>query len=72
MSTDFVNDTFCNILQSEILKKYTQELMKPVTTNIYNYLYPYICIICIYNVLLFVLTLAIFLLLLRKRGVISA
>lgn len=64
-STDILNDTFFNILQSEILKRYTQDLMKPVTSNIYNYIYPYIWTICLYSILLFILTLANLLLLLR-------
>jgi len=61
----FLNDTFFNIMQSEILKRYTQDLMKPVTSNIYNYIYPYVWIICAYSIFLFILTLANLLLLLR-------
>ena len=60
-----VNDTFFNIIQSEILKRYTQDLMKPVTSNIYNYIYPYVWVICAYSIFLFILTLANLLLLLK-------
>lgn len=61
----FINDTFFNIIQSEILKRYTQDLMKPVTSNIYNYIYPYVWIICAYSIFLFILTLANLFLLLK-------
>jgi len=63
--SQFLNDSFFNIIQSEILKRYTQDLMKPVTSNIYNYIYPYVWIICAYSIFLFILTLANLLLLLR-------
>lgn len=65
MSSIESNNTFFTILQSEIMKKYTQELMKPVTSNIYNYIYPYIWTICLYSIFLFILTLANLLILLK-------
>lgn len=65
VNSPIIHDTFYNIIQSEILKHYTQELMKPVTSNIYNYIYPYVWIICLYSILLFILTLANLLLLLK-------
>jgi hypothetical protein len=65
LSNKMFSDTIWNIFQKEIMNRYSQELLKPITNKIYNFLYPYIWMICIYNVFLFVLILANFLLLLK-------
>jgi len=57
------------ILQSELMKRTTKELMQPVVGLIYNSIYPYIWAICILNVFLFVLILGNFLLLLKLSWV---
>lgn len=57
--------SFFDILQSEIMKRYTQELMRPIGTKIYEYIYPYIWMICIYSIFLFILILANFIILMR-------
>jgi hypothetical protein len=57
--------SFFDILQSEIMKRYAQELMKPIGKQIYEYTYPYVWMICIYSIFLFVLILANFLLLVK-------
>lgn len=53
------------MLQSEIVKRTAGEVMRPLSALIYDAIYPYIWMICIYNVFLFVLILANFLLLLK-------
>lgn len=57
--------SFFDILQSEIMKRYTQELMNPISKQIYEFTYPYVWMICLYSIFLFVLILANFLLLVK-------
>jgi hypothetical protein len=45
------------IFQSELTKNTTRDMLKPVVSLVYNLIYPYIWMICVYNVLLFVITL---------------
>ena len=62
---DLFSKTLYEIFEKEVINRYSQELIKPISNKIYNFLYPYIWMICIYNVLLFILILANFVLLLK-------
>jgi hypothetical protein len=64
-ATPKIHETFYKILQNETIKRYSNELIKPITNKVYNFLYPYVWFICIYNILVFLLLLANFILLLH-------
>jgi len=57
--------SFYDILESEIIKKYSKELLQPITDKLYKTTYSYLWIICIYSILLFIVILANFLLLIK-------
>lgn len=61
----FSNGCYYEFLQSAIMKRASNDLMRPVANIIYNTIYPYVWTICIYNVLVFLLILANFFLLLK-------
>ena len=62
---EIFNKSLYEIFEKEVINRYSQELIKPISNKIYNFLYPYIWMICIYNVLLFILILANFVLLVK-------
>ena len=51
-----------NLIKNEDLKKY---LLNPIFNLLYNELYIYIWIICLYNIIVFCITLSILYILLR-------
>jgi membrane-anchored protein YejM (alkaline phosphatase superfamily) len=52
-----------DFFQNDDMKKYIKEILKPVAQIVYDEIYIYIWIICIYNVFLFFFILAILFLL---------
>ena len=61
----FYKEQFVEYFKNENIRSDLRELFKPFLTTIYNELYIYLIIICIYSVFLFVLILAIFFLLIN-------
>jgi hypothetical protein len=59
-----IRDTCIEFLKNEDIKKDLKELMKPLGNLVYNELYLYIWFICLYNVFLIFINLAILFLLL--------
>jgi hypothetical protein len=59
-----IRDTCIEFLKNEDIKKDLKELMKPLGNLVYNELYLYIWFICLYNVFLIFINLAILVLLL--------
>jgi len=53
-----IRDSCLEFFQKEDIKRYVQEIVRPLVNIIYNEIYPYIWFICIYNVFLIFLTLA--------------
>ena len=64
-TTKTFSETCLNLLRGESGARATREIIQPIAHLLYNELYPYVWIICIYNVFVFVLILANFLLLLK-------
>jgi hypothetical protein len=53
--------------QNEDIQCHIREIVKPIGTLIYNELFIYIWLICIYNVLLFCIVIFVLVVLLRKE-----
>jgi hypothetical protein len=53
-----IRDSCLEFFQKEDIKRYVQEIVRPLVNIIYNEIYPYVWFICIYNVFLIFLTLA--------------
>jgi hypothetical protein len=51
---------FIDFFKDENIRSDLRELFKPFLTTIYNEVHTYIILFCIYNILLFVIILAIF------------
>jgi hypothetical protein len=60
-----ITDSFVEFLQNNEIRKNIKEIIKPVGNLVYNEVYIYIWIICIYNIFLIVLFLIIIYLLLK-------
>ena len=60
-----ITDSFVEFLQNNEIRKNIKEIIKPVGNLVYNEVYIYIWIICIYNLFLIVLFLIIIYLLLK-------
>ena len=58
-------EQFIEYFKDENISSDLRELFKPFLNTLYNEFYIYILILCIYNVFLFILILAIFYILLR-------
>ena len=58
-------EQFIEYFKNENIRSDLRELFKPFLNTLYNEFYIYILILCIYNVFLFILILAIFYILLR-------
>lgn len=54
-----------DFFQKEDIKRCVKEFVKPVVNIIYNEIYPYLWLICLYNVFLIFITLANLILLSR-------
>ena len=65
-----VRNSCIEFLQKQEIKTYLKEIIRPIVNIIYNEIYPYIWLICIYNVFLIMLTLANLLLLTWIRNMI--
>jgi len=59
------------LFQNEDMKRDIQTLLKSLLTIIYNEIYPYLLLICIYSVLVLLLILGILFLLFRFQARIS-
>jgi len=59
------------LFQNEDIKRDVHGLLKSTIGIIYNEIYPYLVLICIYSVLILILILGILFLLLRKRSSLS-
>ena len=53
-----IKDSIIQFMQSEDLKRDFYSIIQPIYTNVYNELYPYMCFICIYMVILTFIILA--------------
>lgn len=53
-------EQFIDFFKDENIRSDLRELFKPFLNTIYNEMYTYILLFCIYNILLFVIILAIF------------
>ena len=54
-----------DFFQKEDIKRCVKEIVKPIVNIIYNEIYPYLWLICLYNVFLIFITLANLILLSR-------
>lgn len=61
-----IRDTCIEFFKNEDIKRDVKEVIKPIVLIIYNELYVYIWFICIYNVFLIFIVLAILYLLIRR------
>jgi hypothetical protein len=52
MNITALKSQFINYLQNEDIKRELRELMRPVVKLVYNEFFFYICLFCIYNVIL--------------------
>lgn len=59
------NGFFSSFFRKEDIKKMSKEIIKPIVNIIYDEIYPYIWLICIYNVFFIFITLANLFLLIR-------
>jgi len=64
-ATKNIKKSCIDFFQNEDIKLYIREVMKPLVDIIYNEIYIYIWILCIYNIFLFFFILAIFFLILK-------
>jgi len=53
-------DHIINFLEKEDIRSDLKDIFKPFLKTIYNEMFVYILIICIYNIFLFIIILAIF------------
>jgi hypothetical protein len=53
-----MKDTCYDFFQKEDIKLCIKEFLRPIVIIIYNEIYPYLWLICLYNVFLFIITLA--------------
>jgi hypothetical protein len=60
-----LRDSCIDFFRNEDIKKEIRELLKPLVNIVYNEIYVYVWLICIYNILLFFCILAILFLLYR-------
>jgi hypothetical protein len=60
-----LRDSCIDFFKNEDIRKDIKELLKPLVNIVYNELYLYIWLICVYNILLFFAILAILFLLFR-------
>ena len=60
-----IRETCIEFLQNEDIKKDVKAIIRPIVGIIYNELYPYLWLLCIYNVFLIFIILANLVLLLR-------
>jgi hypothetical protein len=65
MSFKTIRDTCIEYLNKSDIKQDLKEISKPVVEIIYNELYIYILLICVYNVVFIFIVLANFILLLK-------
>jgi hypothetical protein len=61
-----IRDTCIEFFKNEDIKRDVKEVIKPIGLIIYNELYVYIWFICIYNVFLIFIVLAILYLLIKR------
>jgi len=59
-STKNIKKSCIDFFQNEDIKLYVREILKPVVHILYNEIYVYIWIICLYNIFLFFFILASF------------
>lgn len=60
-----IRDSCIELLESEDTRKNLKEIVKPISNMIYNELYPYIWLLCIYIVVVTFIILANLILLIR-------
>ena len=67
MNTNMNNwkDTFINFFKNEDIKKDVRQVIQPIFSLIYNEIYLYVWIICLYNVFFIFIILAMFFLILK-------
>ena len=61
-----LRDQCLQLFQNEDIKRDAQGLLKYIINIIFNEIYPYVLLICIYNVLLLLLVLGIIFLMLHR------
>ncbi len=62
-----IRETCIQFFQSEDIKRDFKEMIRPIVGIMYNDIYPYLWLICIYNVFLIFIVLANLVLLLRLK-----
>ena len=70
-----IRDTCLEFFKNEDIKRDVKEVVRPIFTMIYNEIYVYIWLICIYHVFFILIILANFYLLMtliRKQGIEAA
>jgi hypothetical protein len=60
-----IRETCLQFFQNEDIKRDVQEMIRPIVGIMYNELYPYLLLLCIYNIFLFFIVLANLVILLR-------
>ena len=63
-----IRDTCIEFFQNEDIKRDVKEMVKPIVSIMYNEMYIYVWLICIYNVFLIFIILANLFLLIRLLG----
>ncbi len=65
----FMKEKLLQFFKNEDMKRHMKEMIQPIGTIIYNELFIYIWLICIYNVVLFFVIILVLVLLLTKRNI---
>ena len=60
-----IRETCIQFFQNEDIKRDVQEMIRPIVGIMYNELYPYLLLLCIYNIFLIFIVLANLVILLR-------
>jgi hypothetical protein len=60
-----IRETCLQFFQNEDIKRDVREMIRPIVGIMYNELYPYLLLLCIYNIFLIFIVLAILVILLR-------
>ena len=64
-NSKLIRDTCISFLQDEDIRKDIREMIKPLIQIMYNEIYVYLWLLCVYNLFLFLVILAILVLLIR-------
>ena len=62
-----IHSEICEMFQKEDMKRFIKDILKNVSTIVYNEMYLYVWFICFYHVFLIFVLLANLVILLRKK-----